>query len=269
MSDINTDWTERLAVSPRNNLISDGILAACRSAIIKSTAQGNKGHAGVRGQIREILASDIIESILPPEVRIASGQIISSEGQISSQVDIALYARSILPAFLFDNKNGHIPIESSLYIIEVKSKLNNNQLKLAISNASGIRSFSMLPTDHHIATGDRQALISTRTTACPLPINALFAFSSNLTDAKKELDRYRRNDPNADSNPAIQVICICGVGYFYHSAQGWQCVRSNGNYEEVLQFLSGTANTIPQMLVAKGRPRFGNYLVQGNNHEAM
>lgn len=246
------------------NIIAESLLASCKSAIIKAKSQENKGHSGFRGQILEILTGDIITPIIPPEVCIASGQLISRSGEFSPQIDVVLYARSIMPPFLFDHKNGHIPVESALYCIEVKSKLNSTQMKLAVKSARATRALPVVATEHWAPTGNPQELVRGMTTGTPLPINALFAFSSDLNDPAREIARYRKLDPDADTLPAIQVICICGSGYWFFN-DGWKHVRAQGEYTEVLHFLAGTANTLPQLLIAKGRPRFGNYLVQGSS----
>jgi hypothetical protein len=39
------------------------------------------------------------------------------------------------------------------------------------------------------------------------------------------------------------------------------------DHEEVIELIGGLANTIPDQIVAKGRPRFGSYLIEPRKFE--
>ena len=237
----------------------------CKAAIEEARSLGGTLHAGLKGQLREILAGKLVSPTLPPEVRIGTGQLVSVQGKLSPQTDVILYSPSILPPSLYDEKSGLFPIESCLYSIEIKSKLTATELQSAIKNAQDVRALPLLQTEHWVAGLDPTKIVSRVVGNTPFCISALFAFSSDLTgDPKKELDRYRTYDPDADSNPAIGVICIVGRGYWYSTMPGWSYVAATDDIDEVMSFLAGTTNTLPQLLALKGRPRFGMYLASPN-----
>jgi hypothetical protein len=200
---------------------------------------------------------------MPPEVKTGSGQLVNVEGALSGEVDVILYSPAIMPPALFDDANGYFPVESALYTIEVKSRLEASHLKTAASAARTIRALPQLPTERFATKLDGRG-VQTITGPTPLAINALFAFGSDLTsDPQNELDRYRKYDERADTFPAISVMCIVGRGY-WHFAGRWKYRPADKDYGEVMTWLAGTVNTLPYFIAAKGRPRFGSYLTSGD-----
>ena len=73
-------------------------------------------------------------------------------------------------------------------------------------------------------------------------------------------------DCTSDTNPAVQVFCIAGRGYYWYKpnepAEKWIKHLPSQDYEEVVEFIGGVASTIPGQIVAKGRPRFGEYIIR-------
>ncbi|WP_378948022.1 DUF6602 domain-containing protein [Mesorhizobium sp. ANAO-SY3R2] len=186
---------------------------------------------------------------------------------MSGEVDVILYSPAIMPPALFDNTNGYFPIESALYAIEVKSRIDAEEIRKSISAAKAIRALPHIGTVHSYPTFDER-IIESKVVPTPLAINSLFAFGSDLKpDPESELQRYRKYDDKADSAPALKVICIVGRGY-WHFSERWKFCPADANHTEVMAWLSGTANTMPGFIVAKGRPRFGNYLFSGDMTDA-
>jgi hypothetical protein len=93
------------------------------AAVGAGRAATGVSHLGLRGEVREILVRDLFRPLLPADVGVGTGEIISYTNQTSSQTDIILFDRRILPPVLFEDRLGLFPIESVLYAIEVKSKL--------------------------------------------------------------------------------------------------------------------------------------------------
>ena len=66
------------------------------------------------------------------------------------------------------------------------------------------------------------------------------------------------------------MICIAGKGYWYYrrdttpsgdSIGKWWHWAPSTDHNEIFGFLSGILNTIPDAVVSRGRPRFGEYLL--------
>ncbi|MHC2299187.1 hypothetical protein ACVJBD_003393 [Rhizobium mongolense] len=207
-----------------------------------------------------MLQRRVLRPALPNEVSLGTGKLVTHDGKVSPQVDTILYSRSIMPPVLYDESHGLFPAESCLYAIEVKTRLRSEDVRSAVSNAVEIAHLPLLEGEHHVRVNSKQ-IVQTRRLPTPRPIVSLFAFSSDLTSAPEaELARYRGHDPNADTDPAINVICIVGRGYWYHKETGWNFVEASNDLDEIMQFLAGITNTLPQFLTAKGRPNFGHYL---------
>lgn len=244
------------------NIFRQSFVREAKTAVEKARDLASLDHQGMKGALREIIITKLFEPILPPEVRVATGKVVAHDGKKSAQIDLILYAPNILPPALYDEKNGFVAIEAALYTVEIKSKLNSTEIKKAINNAKSVRNLHIISTEHWFATEDIGRPIKTISTNTAYPINALFAFTSDLKGSRKtELDRYRELDPNADTHPAIQVICVAGKGYWYSKpGGGWRWAPPSQNLAEIMGFLGGLANTLPQLIAHKGRPRFGNYL---------
>jgi|SRR6056297_570515 len=236
------------------NILQTRFKLIITGAICEAKTAAGIDHPALSGTIREILVEQMLQPALSPEVRFGTGKLLDNNGNLSKQMDIVLYSPKILPPGLFDERTGLFPMESCLYTIEVKSKLNATNLKEAINNAKSSRLLS--PANTFYFNG-----MKSTTSGTPLPIHALFAFDSDLEGSgKSELDRYIEIDPSR--SPAISVICVVGKGYWYSGEEGWQYYQASDDHTEVLSFLAGISNTMPKLLSAKGRPQFGSYLIE-------
>jgi len=237
-----------------NNLFRKRFLRDIAKAIQDADEAIEIEHSGLAGRIREILLAKLLEPILPPEVKCGTGKLADRNGGLSKQIDVILYSRQVLPPVFYCENEGVFPIESCLYNIEVKSTVTSQSFKDAIVNAKSTQ-LKPLYTEHWNSGQGIQTGIAN-------PICALFGFSSDLSGkGKSELDRYRELDDNANDDPAITVICVRGQGYWYYKNPVWVHHAPTSEFDEILDFLSGISNTIPQFISAKGRPRFGNYLI--------
>jgi len=91
-----------------------------------------------------------------------------------------------------------------------------------------------------------------------------FAYGSDLvTDGETELERYRGLDAKADSDPALQGICVVGRGYWICSGAEpgcWMTSETRGEHEEVIDFLGGIVNSLPEKM-SKRAPESGTLFV--------
>lgn len=222
-------------------------------------------HAGLQGTYREILTRDLLKPVLAPSVRLGTGKLVSVDGQNSRQIDVVIYAPEILPPFLFDETSGLFPIESALYTIEVKSTITTRGLKNAIESA--LISRSMRPSPAEEWTHGPDGRLNGARFSPAFPVAVLFAFGTDKkSDPRAEFDRYCSCDPDWSVTPALAAFVVVGRGYWYHRRPedgGWAFVEATPDLDEVMAFLAGTTNTIPQLMAAKGRPRFGNFLWRG------
>lgn len=235
-----------------NEIFRDKFRIQVQSALAEAKSAARSEHNGLAGKIREILVDKILRPAIDPRVRIGTGKIVDSFGNLSREMDIVLYCPEILPPVLHDEKTGFFPIESCLYSIEVKSTLTAGELKDAYTKALSLE--PLVP-----APGSFPATVKV--------VSALFAFGSDLSGTgKTEIDRYHEYEDFAYGRPLLSAICVVGKGYWFdrNSENNWGYANADDSTEEVLGFIAGVANTVPQIIAKKDRPAFGYYLLKND-----
>lgn len=164
---------------------------------IKSCYQDNKNvsHQGVKGNLNEILLKELISSLLSKKYKAIKGIVQDCQGNQSSESDIILTNTEILPSFLFGNEVGFVPAESVEYWFEVKSKLNNTEIKDIVKKAEKINKLF----------GYKGR-------------NVLFGFDTDLNKIS-ELERYSKEDKKFYKYPSIQAITVLNNCYFFFSIE--------------------------------------------------
>jgi hypothetical protein len=217
----------------------DLFLARITTAIAAARAAKGITHKLLLGEIRELLIRDLFKPLLPSDIGVTTGQIITHTGQSSTQLDIILYDKRILPPILFQDHSGLIPIESALYIVEVKSTLNATALRETHDAAAMLRSYDLIPGASNMK-----------------PNYTLFALTSDLTDSS-EVDRYERM---CGADPPLCAICVVGRGYWYWQGNTWTSWPPDYELCEVVGFLTGILNTYRTISESRGTPKLGRYL---------
>lgn len=237
-------------------LVKDNIDNAIRYAQSASDVD----HPGMVGSIREIALKHLFRPLLTDVVDTGTGKIIDSTGNQSKQIDVIIYSKDINPPVLYDEGRSDIglfPAETCLYAIEVKSQASAGELRKAIENAKSV--FQMKFLSGHYDKYDNPIHHMVQHI-----VPAFFAFGSDLKEGgKTELERYLELDCNGRTSPAIRVICVIGKGYWYfrESESAWYYWEPTLDHGEVISFLGGILNSIPDHISSRGHPRFGNYLI--------
>jgi hypothetical protein len=96
-------------------------------------------HSGEKGQFREEIIQTFLRPYLPECFGIGTGEVFSSSGETSNQIDIVIYD-AIFSNVLFKNKKTSIfPCESVYGEIEIKSNLSIAELELSIVNINSLK----------------------------------------------------------------------------------------------------------------------------------
>ncbi len=228
--------------------------ARIKNAIKEAEVANKLTHNGVKGLILEILISKIFRPLLPSDLGIGTGHIISQPGTISKQIDIILYDRGILPPALYDESTGLFPVEASLYAIEVKTTLTSKGLKLAHESAVELRKFRyMAGRFHKDGTRNHHPIEKVR--------NVVFALNSDLRGAAtNEAERYEKVYRRKSENPHIAAICVAGKEYCYDDGRHWRICKGSSEHEEILGFLAGVTNTYKNVAASRHSPSLGDYI---------
>jgi hypothetical protein len=221
---------------------------AMATAVKNAPPPASTVHTGVQGQIREILVRELFRPLLPPDFGVGTGQLIDGCSNLSPETDIILFDRRLAPPMMLNESLGFFPIESCLFIVEVKTTLNPAELKNSHKAALRIKeldvnNLSSLPNERQ----DKSKYEFIR--------YVLFAFSSNIRRQPECLryQTYYRKRPSEEwatrFGPPIRAFCVVGKEYSHvHGANGkeeWTGVHKSGKggeahaCTEVITFVGG------------------------------
>jgi uncharacterized protein DUF6602 len=165
-----------------NVVYRDLILARVQAAIGAARAVTGIGHRGLKGQLREIVIRDLLRPLLPADVGLGTGEIITASNLRSQQQDVVIFDRSIMPPILLEG-NGVFPIEAALFAIEIKTKLTAAEIKPSVDSAVQLRSLRYRAGEYD---ADGKPVLSIVQSVIP----AILAFDSDLSQTgKTEIQR--------------------------------------------------------------------------------
>lgn len=221
---------------------------------------GEFSHPGVKGRLRELLVTELIEPLLPNGVSVTTGVLIDSKGTQSRQLDIIIYSSDALPPLVKSGEQSLIPVDAAIQVIEVKSRLDATEMTACIENADSVKSLFLLspklppPFDQMIQTGLKlPARVET--------IFSVFAFDSDLK-GKSEWERYLQLKAKANMQPEwrrIDNICVVGAGYWDPFGEK---TAATDDYAEVLKMLALMANSTPIWKKIRDVSQLGPYFVE-------
>ena len=229
------------------------MLARAGAAVGAARAVRNIKHPSLKGQLREIVIRDLFGPLLPADVGVGTGEIISADDQHSGQQDVVIFDKRILPPMVLESATGVFPIESVLYAIEVKSKITRKQLRTSDQNATKLIRFMYKSGDYDESGKSTEHTVD-KVASC------VFAFETDLTqEGKSEIKRY---DEIRDSkcDPALRAICVVGRGYWYWHKGQWTTWERTSEFDEIVGFITSIMNTYREVAATRKEPRLQVYL---------
>lgn len=190
--------------------IIDSVAKKMRIDYEELTAQFD--HMEYRGRTREIVIKNFLRKYLPPSLGAESGQVVSSDGQTSQQMDVVIFDRFRCPLLLREDEVHVFPIESVYAVIEVKSRLDSSTLR---DSQDKIRSIKRLPKEAFFpargAFHYEVRMFGKEYSYCPT-LGFVFGFDS--IDVRKLTDNLatliRRETIGMDER--IDMICVLNRG---------------------------------------------------------
>jgi hypothetical protein len=249
-----------------NSLYKDIVVERIKFALACAAKVSTLEHCGVKGSIREILIAELFRPLLPLDVGIATGILISFDDRQSAQQDIVIFDRSILPPVMFEGGVALIPIEAALATIEVKSCLSASELRDIYKNGITVRELT-------IQTADPGQIEST------IPIGVLFALDTDLkAEGKTEAERYE--EILGGEPPPLSAICVAGRGCWFNQTEflfdkesrqfrtrtgqrfeyRWREILASNEHDEILELLAILHSKMRDVGSSRGRPPLYNYL---------
>lgn len=248
------------------------VVERVRYALAAARAAQTLEHSGVKGAIREVLMADLFRPLLPADLGIASGVLISAfdEGQ-SAQQDVVIFDRRIIPPILFEQGPAIIPVESALVCIEIKSKLTATELRKAHDSAMTVANLSL-----HAGLRDQDGNWTQGRTSGVSSL--LLALDTDLTvGGQTEADRYK--NLVGVGHTRMSGICVAGraswfpterviydrpTGTFFKEDHSpllgtWREVPTDIEHAEMLAFLSGVIELMQRIGPSRGQPPLNAY----------
>jgi Domain of unknown function (DUF6602) len=159
-------------------------------------------HKGLRGRAREIFIRDLLRPFINPNFGICTGVVVDSEGGQSSQIDIIIYDKTLLPPILLTAEEGIIPCESTLATIEIKSKLTSEELRKSVQNARSVKALRPQFHEPNPTTKQKTSIIC-----------SVFSYKSgrNPENESRTIQKYVReeNKNNTDQIVHIPISASC------------------------------------------------------------
>lgn len=239
-------------ISMTNQIYRDRIINNVEYAVKEALNAMQVDHAGLKGRIRELALSQIFAPMLPAGFDIGTGKICDRLGEQSSETDLIIFNRAVLPPVMYSDREGMFPFEASYYSIEVKSKATASQIEDAVEKGRRL-------TELDYSTKDQEPRNFTPA------VLTFFSFASDLSGAGvSELERYSRYDPTWEYDPVLKAICIVGKGYWYHDWENseWIFHPPTAEYDEVIDLVSGVVNTLIQNPYFNRPAQLGQYLME-------
>ncbi len=127
------------------------LLAALRNASRRLAADFEDSklfqHSGDKGEFREYIITRFLRPFLPECYGIGSGEIFSTSGQYSKQIDLVLFDSVFSNVLFRDANNSLFPCEAVYGLIEVKSNLSVKELKTSIDNVASVKKLERNKSD--------------------------------------------------------------------------------------------------------------------------
>lgn len=157
---------------------------------------GQATTSGLVGGAREKATRQKLESLLPPIVGVGSGCIIDSYGNTSKQMDIVIYEKNICPIYSINDtpETTYFPCEGVIAIGEIKSALNNKELKDIFAKVNSVKKLRRYTIPSKSPLSDKEFVS--------------FRHYGNLT----AFDCTKEEEFNQDTKRTDQIFCFAFCG---------------------------------------------------------
>ncbi len=206
---------------------------------MKAEAIRDIEHRGIKGKLRELFVSEVLDSFLTSQFGIGTGTIINTDGVQSNEMDIIIYDKRILPPFIQEQDLAVYPIESVIATIEVKSKLDRCALLDTEKSAEILRTKVFNPRASLFARNSQS-----NTFYKTAPICSIFGFygrgAKDLASQTSGKTWLKKNIKH------LQAICLANkYSWLNVGGKGWSlCMVDRETNEEMKRFISVTLDNV-------------------------
>ena len=174
--------------------------------------QENNPHAAESGAETEIILKAFLKERLPRRFDVETGFVVGSDGSVSKQCDLIIYDAINCPIYRKGPKTYIFPKDNVAAVIEVKSKINKDELNDAgrkIESVKKIKPSPITNVDQPVTFSD---MIMTNTLGC------VFAFDS-YTTLKTLSENLKEINSKYESQYWIDSVAILDKGVIGYTMQ--------------------------------------------------
>lgn len=175
-------------------------------------------HPSLKGEAAENIVRKFLESYIPNSLGITGGILVDSNGKRSKQLDVIIYDAEKTPIFFQSDNIRVIPVECAYSVIEVKSKLDSDELPTIFKNMDSVRN---LEKKAFYTETDIPPFSLYGRTWDHWPINYfVFAFDSiGLDTLVSNINEIQTND-SRNPEQKIDMICVLDKGVIHYTDDG-------------------------------------------------
>jgi len=174
--------------------------------------QAANPHAGESGAEAEIILGQFLKGRLPRRFDVEPGVVIGAGGTVSRQTDLIIYDALNSPVYRNGPRVHIIPRDNVAAVVEVKSKLNKDELRdaaIKIASVKGMPPSPISNVDQPVTLG---GMIMANTLGC------VFAYDS-YTSMDTIADNVREINEQRDSREWIDLVAVLGKGTLSYAIQ--------------------------------------------------
>jgi hypothetical protein len=222
---------------PRSPYLNSRFAAAMEEFGIAFKKSSRTKHKGNRGRAREASLAQFFQERLPKVFAVVEGEVVDLNGAVSPQLDLMFYNQT--DNFPFEVQGSHIlPAEALLASVEVKSKLDNGELKKSVAAAKRLR--SLQPYGRALSGTNVGSTPNNATVA--RYYHCIFAYDSNLAKKNWMKKEYARILKHAGTQHLIDAVYVLNKGLLNIPARNGQAEDGKGAaitnfYFSILNFI--------------------------------
>jgi len=196
-------------------------------------------HSLTKGEAREIPLIEFLKDNLPKTYSIVQGEVVDIKDSSSPQMDIMIYDNSRNIPFL-SGEHYILPAEALLASIEIKSKLNQEEIRKILKNTEKLK--SLQPFGQTVDISKNKRTVEEKVT-CRY-FHSVFAYETDISKKdwmKKEFERIKRvaNEENIDST-LLDRLYVLNKGFINTSDSVGK--ESEDNADTFLHFYMNLLN---------------------------
>jgi hypothetical protein len=172
----------------------------------------NNPHAAESGAEAQIILSKFLQDHLPRRFDIESGYVLGPGGSLSRQTDLIIFDALDSPIYRRGPRVQIIPRDCVAAVIEVKSKLNKDELTDAAAKIASVKQIKASPITNVDQPVTFSPILMTNTLGC------VFAFDS-YTSLKTLAENLREINSKYDSNSWIDLVVVLNQGFIAYMIQ--------------------------------------------------